>query len=597
MHGPLTPIDTPDGHFHDGNPATGALGTLVTADWLNGMQDATADMKDELLQVLSATGIAPDEAATNQLLLAIKTLAWGNIVARVASQAEAEAGSDNVKQMTALRVAQAIEARKSTSTSLIRRTAFARCLAAATLFSGSVYQPAHMNTGEVITASGTVGVLVNSASSGAWFDLVLPYMVLIGDSIAEGHPALHGRLHPNSDSYDPNYVSQPGQLSYEFAKRWGLPVVNQAIGGQTSTQVRQRWGRDVLAQTVSVGDGRGSTTLSFGGQLPYAVYLHVGINDIATDVPVATIKDNFTFFAQSCRDNGLLLIVDNIGADSNTSWFNATRRGYAAEINAWLKTTFKQQFPEVYLVDYLDWSSNGTGDLQTLRPSLFADDVHPTKDGYGAFAEYVDKHLDAPVRLANLTLGSAINGPTAFARVSGFTFNGNNYGIAGELATFELGPLQSPDMPVKRLAVTARTPVTGNSYMGFAQVYAEFTNRAPGSVFKPLVSSGAVAAGIVYHAALDVANWKAVGIASVDASKVASDGQLSVTFNQPVTHMVVTMAGSNASDLNWQFSPRWFSGVIPNGQLTWNIELRRIADSVLATNPIYHNYQIIGYSL
>lgn len=41
---------------------------------------------------------------------AIKMIAWGNTSARLATQAEAEAGTDNVKQMSPLRVAQAIAA-------------------------------------------------------------------------------------------------------------------------------------------------------------------------------------------------------------------------------------------------------------------------------------------------------------------------------------------------------------------------------------------------------------------------------------------------------------------------------------------------------
>lgn len=41
---------------------------------------------------------------------AVKQIAWGNTAARIATQAEAEAGTDNVKQMTALRVAQAVAA-------------------------------------------------------------------------------------------------------------------------------------------------------------------------------------------------------------------------------------------------------------------------------------------------------------------------------------------------------------------------------------------------------------------------------------------------------------------------------------------------------
>ncbi|MGD1823701.1 hypothetical protein A203_00125 [Chromobacterium violaceum] len=57
-------IDTPDGLFYDGNPATGALGTIVRAFWLNSIQG-------ELMSVLEAVGIKPD-GNRNQLLGAIR---------------------------------------------------------------------------------------------------------------------------------------------------------------------------------------------------------------------------------------------------------------------------------------------------------------------------------------------------------------------------------------------------------------------------------------------------------------------------------------------------------------------------------------------
>ena len=63
-------INTPDGLFHDGNPATGELGTIVTAAWLNMLQA-------EVLSILADRGIAVDQSKSNQLLEAIKKIAWG----------------------------------------------------------------------------------------------------------------------------------------------------------------------------------------------------------------------------------------------------------------------------------------------------------------------------------------------------------------------------------------------------------------------------------------------------------------------------------------------------------------------------------------
>ncbi|MBA4709583.1 gp53-like domain-containing protein [Aquitalea aquatica] len=60
-------INTPDGLFHDGNSASGVLGTLVSAAWLNAMQG-------ELVSVIEGAGIKLDAAKTDQLNLAIQSL-------------------------------------------------------------------------------------------------------------------------------------------------------------------------------------------------------------------------------------------------------------------------------------------------------------------------------------------------------------------------------------------------------------------------------------------------------------------------------------------------------------------------------------------
>lgn len=62
--------DTPDGLFRDGNPSIGELGTILSAAWLNAVQA-------ELISVLADRGITVDPAKSNQLLDAIKKIAWG----------------------------------------------------------------------------------------------------------------------------------------------------------------------------------------------------------------------------------------------------------------------------------------------------------------------------------------------------------------------------------------------------------------------------------------------------------------------------------------------------------------------------------------
>ena len=70
-------IDTPDKQFKDGN-GTSELGTILPAWWLNQIQA-------ELLAVLTAAGIQPNKAKTNQLVDAIKQIFSGAVVNNLTS--------------------------------------------------------------------------------------------------------------------------------------------------------------------------------------------------------------------------------------------------------------------------------------------------------------------------------------------------------------------------------------------------------------------------------------------------------------------------------------------------------------------------------
>ncbi|CAG9196908.1 hypothetical protein [Burkholderia vietnamiensis] len=89
-----------DGKFVDENPGAGQVGSLIPSKWGN-------DLTDEVLNVLREAGINPDEATTTQLRDAVVAIAQRSVSGSIASQAEAEAGKDNTKLMTPLRVAQA----------------------------------------------------------------------------------------------------------------------------------------------------------------------------------------------------------------------------------------------------------------------------------------------------------------------------------------------------------------------------------------------------------------------------------------------------------------------------------------------------------
>lgn len=74
MQNLMPPVNTPDKLFHDGDPTTGVEGTIVTAEFLNNDQSAIRDTQQELINVLAAATISPDESKQNQLVTAIKLL-------------------------------------------------------------------------------------------------------------------------------------------------------------------------------------------------------------------------------------------------------------------------------------------------------------------------------------------------------------------------------------------------------------------------------------------------------------------------------------------------------------------------------------------
>lgn len=73
MQNLMPQIDTPDNLFHDGNPVTGELGTIVPSEHLNNEQGAIRDLQTELIAVLTAATMEPDSTA-GQLLAALNKL-------------------------------------------------------------------------------------------------------------------------------------------------------------------------------------------------------------------------------------------------------------------------------------------------------------------------------------------------------------------------------------------------------------------------------------------------------------------------------------------------------------------------------------------
>ncbi|HGW2948806.1 TPA: hypothetical protein ACNP9N_001870 [Enterobacter asburiae] len=87
----MPPVQTPDNLFHDGNPLTGELGTIVDAEHLNNVQAAIRNIQYELIVLLSSAQMQPDSTVNNQLYTALGKifLSRSNAFADIASDGQA----------------------------------------------------------------------------------------------------------------------------------------------------------------------------------------------------------------------------------------------------------------------------------------------------------------------------------------------------------------------------------------------------------------------------------------------------------------------------------------------------------------------------
>jgi len=190
-------------------------------------------------------------------------------------------------------------------------------------------------------------------------------IILIGDSIAEGHPHLHSHLHKGS-------VNEPGQISYELGNLLGENIENAGIGGNTSTDLRKRWSRDIE------------------NKKPTHIFIHVGINDVFKIDTKETIE-NFDFFIHYAETNNIKLYFSNIGPHldhtpetiKNATFLNNSLLDY------------EKIYSHVIIIDYLSWATDGTNNFKHLKDGMFADYTHPNKNGYKSYSEFIYKSIKA----------------------------------------------------------------------------------------------------------------------------------------------------------------------------------------------------------
>lgn len=198
----------------------------------------------------------------------------------------------------------------------------------------------------------------------------IPWGIIIGDSIATGHPF-----------YDPIpsfYVNQYPQSSigYWLTQACGgaAPVVNQGIGGQSTVDVAIRYQSMILPW-----------------QPDYA-FFQVGTND--TIYPIADSQARLTTVIDACLSAGIKCIVNEMPpiddyTEAKNSWKN--------EWNGWLPL-FAATRPGCFITQIHDLVEDA-GNPGHINPILTPDQCHYNVTGYRLIAEQMWRVLTGQPQL------------------------------------------------------------------------------------------------------------------------------------------------------------------------------------------------------
>ena len=207
-----------------------------------------------------------------------------------------------------------------------------------------------------------------------------PIGVVIGDSIAEGHPGAHGRLHADwNGAVDLDLENVPGQMSFYFENAAKIRVYNQGIGSQTAGQIRGRWNRDVLA--LESAEKMPSRTLLHP---PVFAVLVCGINDVFAGRSAKEIETDIGWMIGSAAAEGIRSVVFTIGPDET---MDDRKLSVVKEVNAWLADK-RNITPSLRLFDFYAFANDPARDGFPAA-GVFADNVHPTKESYRKIARRI----------------------------------------------------------------------------------------------------------------------------------------------------------------------------------------------------------------
>lgn len=399
---------------------------------------------------------------------------------------------------------------------------------------------------EVWSASSDInknGAWVAETTGSESISLSLPFGVVIGDSIAEGHPELHGRLHTAAGIVDLNHPNESGQLSYELGELTGIHWYNHGIGGQVTSQILQRWRRDALGEVFDAGDGKGTKTLP--GK-PAFIVVNVGINNVSYGQGTAGAKSDILEMVKSCRDNKIMAVF-NTPPSYKTS--DQERQSEIQDLRLWMLT----ELPRfgVWVFDAWEWSR--LPNSNNPNPLLITDSVHPSPVGYKSMARSISEQTQIPWCLESITLDTSLDPkatPTKYARPIEYTLSLGEQTIttyANAKKEIHSIPLNFSVSNEKELSITITKfeEITGNEYSGICGAHWCFskfqTNQSmlDQSMFGKF---GVVASGILSY---QVNGWffenhgEPYGINWV----VGEPESLLIKFENPVNSLIVKEIG------------------------------------------------------
>lgn len=196
-----------------------------------------------------------------------------------------------------------------------------------------------------------------------------PEAVIIGNSIAAGHPANYSGVEASIASYPDSAIS--GAL-FNLDTSW--VVQNMATGSTTSSYLNTNFTNYVK------------------NIYPKYTIIESGVNDIATSVPKATYINNMIQFMDSLQANSIIPIVIKIPPWSNgTNTQMQTRDDWMTDIS----DSITSRYPEGFFID-VDTalgqfrSGGDPGNLWDGQSAYYADGVHPNGLGYIKIASIIN---------------------------------------------------------------------------------------------------------------------------------------------------------------------------------------------------------------